>query len=120
MKLGKEDLTKLMALLGQADEFLDLGEDALKSAKPTVVRALKLLLNTALDIGDDLEKELNRLSAMTAKNKWRAYQNYVKFGFTAEQAFSLVLASVKPVNFTEMLNKSNVLNREKSGGKTAK
>ncbi|MDP3999103.1 MAG: hypothetical protein Q8P76_00725 [bacterium] len=120
MKLGKAELAELIALLAQADEYLDLGEGMVKGAKPTVVRALKLVLNTALDVGDDLGPELARLSAMTAKNKRRAYTDYAAAGFTAEQAFSLVLASVKPVNFTEMLNKSNVLSREKSVSKTAK
>ncbi len=120
MKLGKAELAQLMAFLGQADQYLDAGEEIVKGAKPTVVRALKLLLNTGLDVADDLDKELNRLSAWLAKDKRRIYQNYVEVGFTPEQAFSLVLASVKSENFTEVLKKSNVLSREKNGSKPAK
>lgn len=117
MKLGKAELAELMTLLGQADEYLDIGESIVKGAKPTVVRALKLALNTILDVGDDLEPEMTRLSTVTSKSKWRNYQNYTNAGFTAEQAFSLVLASVKPVNFTEMLDTKKILGKsgEKSG-----
>lgn len=106
MKLSAQDLSLLLGFIGEADKYLDVGEEMVKKAKPTVVRALKLALKTIVDVADEMRPELNRLAVITAASKWQSYHSYIRAGFTPEQAFSLVLASVKPVEFTKQLGES--------------
>lgn len=111
MKLSKEELSELMEELSEtlksADVYLEVGDKAIESLRPVVSRALRILLKALIETHKDLEPELAVSSFLGAKAKRRDFTNYVKAGFTKEQAFSLVLASIKPINFTEVLKGVN-------------
>lgn len=113
MKLNKEELQEIMetvgTVLGQADAFLTAGEEIVKTAKPTLTKALKLLLKTGIDVRKEMEKELAELSKIKAQALYRDYKNYTEAGFGKTEAFKLILASIKPVNFSETLNKASSL-----------
>ncbi len=111
MKLDKEELKEIMetvsTVLGQADAFLAAGEGIVKTAKPTIAKALKLLLKAGIDIRKEMEEELAELSKIKAQTLYRDYKNYTKVGFGKTEAFKLILASIKPINFSEMLSKAS-------------
>lgn len=111
MKLDKEELQKIMetvgTVLGQADVFLAAGEEIVETAKPAIAKALKLLLKAGIDIRKEMEKELAELSKIKTQALYRDYKNYAQAGFGKTESFKLVLASIKPINFSEMLSKAS-------------
>lgn len=110
MKLDQEDLQEIVETVGdvidQADAYLAAGEGIAKTIKPAVAKALKLLMKTGIDIRKEMEKELAELSKIKAQALYRDYRNYTKAGFRKTEAFKLILASIKPINFSEILSKA--------------
>ncbi len=111
MKLDKKDLQEIMEtvgdVIGQADTYLTAGEGIVEAAKPAITKALKLLARTGIDVRKEMEKELAELSKIKAQALYRDYKNYANAGFGKTEAFKLVLASIKPINFSEMLSKAS-------------
>ena len=107
MKLSREDLTEVMEELGEvlesAGDYLDMGDKAVESLRPILSKALRILLEAWNDTYSELEPELEVSALLKAKALRRDYTSYVRAGFSKNQAFTLVLASVKPVNFTEIM-----------------
>jgi hypothetical protein len=104
MRFSKDDLEELLEnlddVLESADACLEAGDKTVESLRPVLSKALKILLKALNDTNMDLEPELEVFSSLKAKGMRRDYSNYVKAGFSKDQAFTLVLASVKPANFT--------------------
>lgn len=94
---------ELVKILKDGDSYLEVGDELARVVKPLFGKALKILLTTGLDIYDDLNPEFVRISALKAKGLRNDYDNYRKAGFTKEEAFKLVIASIKPINFTEII-----------------
>ncbi len=111
MKISKEELAELMGelseILESADAYLKAGEKVVESLRPTVGKALKILLKALNETHKDLMPELEVNSLLGAKAKRRDFTNYVEVGLSKDQAFKLVLASIKPLNFTEALTVIN-------------
>ena len=105
--MDKDDLKDLLEELGEGLKVFDacmmLAEQAVGDLKPRATKTLVLLLTTLADIRDDLEPQLARSSNTHAKALYRDYANYTKAGFSKQQAFQLVIASIKPLNFMELL-----------------
>jgi hypothetical protein len=98
-------LDALPGMLMMAKVFLAMGEGVADQVRPVAVDAVKLLCKVGIDVYKDLENERKEMVAMGAKAKYAKYSAYVDAGFSRGDAFKLVLAEIKPVNFTEALNK---------------
>ena len=112
-------MEELSEMLKSADVYLEVGDKAVESLRPVISKALRILLGALIETYNDLEPELEASSSLGAKAKRRDFTNYVKAGFTKEQAFTLVLASIKPVNFAEVLKSVNS-SRNSSKSKSVK
>jgi hypothetical protein len=71
------------------------------------VDVLKVVVKTCIDVRRRLEPELAAHSMVATQAIHRDFVNYQKAGFTKTQAFALVLAAVKPSNFTEILTNAS-------------
>ena len=111
MKIKEGELSEIVGavtgFLANADEYLAAGEQIVSAVEPSVIKALKLLIKTLNEVRSNLEPELALNSLLGAKAMHRDYKNYEKAGFNKNQAFALVLASVKPFNFTELVNSAS-------------
>ncbi len=107
MEISKEELVELMGKLSEvlesADAYLKAGEKVVESLRPMASRALIILLKTLNEVRKNLESQLEVSSFLSAKAQRRDFTNYMKVGFTKDQAFKLVLASIKPFDFAEVL-----------------
>ncbi len=107
MKISKEELPELIEelseILESADVYLGAVERVVESLGPAISRALKILLEALNKTHIDLEPELNMCATLKAQAMRRDFTSYVKAGFTKDQAFKLVLASIKPFSFAEVL-----------------
>lgn len=102
----EEILTEVMKALENADQYIAAGEMVIGAAKPPLIKALGILLDTLADIRVELESKLERNSFLSAAALHRDYKNYLDVGFTKDQAFKLVLAAIKPINFGELLGQA--------------
>lgn len=110
MPFNKDDLNYFMEELSEAlersDEYLAAGEIIVGTVKPVLVKAIKILCNAGIDIREEMEPEIARMSIITAKAMHRDYKNYIKAGFTKVQAFNLTLtglASTKQFDFGQLM-----------------
>ena len=101
---AEEIATQVLAMLKNADLYLALGEKVISEAKPKLVKALGVLIAAAAHVRSELEPQLGDLSVVSALALRRDYENYVKAGFTRDQAFKLIMATIKPINFGEALS----------------
>lgn len=111
MKFSKEDLIELTKILEEltesGDTYVKAGDEAVKSLQPLLSAALRILLEASNDTRKDLEPELVISANLSAKAKRRDYAAYVRAGFTKEQAFMLILASVKPFSLADLMKSVN-------------
>lgn len=118
MQLDKEDLKELAESLGEAIENIDIyvaagqllldnGKEIVQKCRPLLAGVVKELIKLGIDLEGDIKPQLMALSLLKAKSRFRDYQNYKKAGFSATQAFVLVLASIKPINFSEILSSAS-------------
>ncbi len=108
MKFDAEEIAEAVAEIGEAlqdaDKYVAVGKALVVASQPILVDVLKTVIKTYVDVRGELEPELAAHSVLATKAIHRDYQNYQKAGFTKAQAFALVLAAVKPVNFSEALS----------------
>lgn len=116
MKISKEEFSEFMDVLSEilesSEDCLKAGEKAVESLRPVVSKALRILLEALSGVYKDLEPELATLSSQRAKALRRVFADYVRAGFTKDQAFTLVLASIKPFSFTEVLKNVKLRTKE--------
>ena len=109
MRIDKDDIEEVVEEISEAfqdaDQYLAIAKGIIEIGKPVAVDVLKVVVKTLTDIRCGLEPELAAQSLASAKATHRDFMNYKEAGFTEEQAFTLVLAAIKPVNFSEMLTK---------------
>ncbi|MDP1688818.1 MAG: hypothetical protein Q8L47_01665 [bacterium] len=108
MKLDKEDVKEMTEDLGEmlqdAEKYLAIGKVLVVAGKPVLVDILKTIMKTAVDVRRALEPEIAEYSAISTKATHRDFENYRTAGFTKEQSFALVLASIKPFNSEAFVN----------------
>ncbi len=94
---------KLDEILMMVDMGLAIGGEVAEKVKPRIVKAIKILLESGLDIRKDLGPELEQLSIIKAKRHFSYYKNLIKAGFKKGEAFKLLLAEIRPISFNEQL-----------------
>ena len=107
LKAEMEKLEALAAIeqaVSQVKSFLPVAKYAVDSFKGEVAEILTNLVGALIDVREGLDDQLARLSQISAHSRFRQFEHYKTEGFTKEQAFMLVLAQIKPVNF-EAVNK---------------
>jgi len=103
MDINMQELLMLARMATtEADELESQARELLEEGRPLLARALKLVFGSGMDLLDDMDEEVQRLQAMKAKNTFRQYQEYAMAGFSKEQAFTMVLASIKPTDFSDL------------------
>jgi hypothetical protein len=117
-----EMVSDLQNLVEDADTYVEMGKTLfpivtvlVNKFKPLAVEVLKVVLKEFADISEELEPEMARLSAIEAKKEHRNLDNYKAAGFTNQQAFALVLASLKPFDSGSIL--SGVIQGSSRSGK---
>ncbi len=98
-----EALEELQEAVEDAKLYVELGKKIIAICKPLGADVLRTLLQTFCDLREECAPELERNSVFSAKATHRDYQNYVSAGFTKQQAFALVLASIKPSSVGEAI-----------------
>lgn len=111
MQSDENVLQEIMKIIDQADTYLAAGEEIAKIAKPVIIKALKVLVNMGIDICKEMKEEMAELSKIKAQVLYRDYNNYVDAGFGKTEAFKLVLVSIKPIDFSEVLSKVSSQNQ---------
>ena len=62
------------------------------------------MVQAYIDLSQSLGPEINIISEQSAQRTYAQFQNYTNAGFSKKEAFALVLAAMKPVNFTENIS----------------
>ncbi len=111
-------LSEVELFTEQIKNFIDIGKNVIDTNKNEFSDAVKIILNTLLDLRENIEPELDRLSLINAKALRRDYKNYREAGFTHLQTMKIIIAKIKPVSFAESLssglkNGSQAIKKEK-------
>ena len=99
-------LAAIEATVNQFKSFLPVAKYAIDSFKGEVAEILTNLVSALIDVREGLDEPLARLSKLNAHDLYRKFTDHQEAGFSKEQAFTLVLAGIKPVNFSEVVSKS--------------
>jgi len=109
----QEQLERLSAVenvekvLNETHQYIPLVKDILGKFKGDLSIVIKLLVNAGIDIAKDLDGEISTISKMSAKRLFQGYKDLRSAGFTKDEAFRIILAKIKPINFSEILNQTS-------------
>lgn len=102
-----EVLLKVEESVELARAYIPLGKAIIDGSKGEVIDIIKLLMSIGIEVRKGLKDELEDISKLNAEAKMRDFKNLTTAGFDEEQAFKIVLATIKPVNFAEILQNIN-------------
>lgn len=94
---------KIEEVMNMAKAFMPVAKFAIEGYKGEITEIIHELIKTSIDVYEGLDDQLARLSEITARSRFRQFEQYHDAGFSKEHAFTLVLASIKSVNFTEVI-----------------
>lgn len=86
--------------------LMPIGKFAIDGFKGEVAEILNELTKALVDLRESIDDQLARLSKINAKSRFRQFSDLQEAGFNESQAFMLTLASVHPINWSEMAQKS--------------
>ena len=99
------DVEEILEAVERFKNLIPVGEQIWKAYKKDVGQVVGLLLGIALDVADELQPILARGHALDAKRRISYFSALVKEGFAREEAMQILLAGIKPLDFSG-LNKS--------------
>ncbi len=109
----QEQLERLSAVesvenvFNEIHQYIPLAKDIFGKAKVDFSIVIKMLVNAGIDIAKGLDGEISTISKLSAKRLFQGYEDLCKAGFTKDEAFRIILARIKPINFSEILNQTN-------------
>ena len=87
--------------------YLPVGKYAIDSFKGEVSEVIGELMSALLDVHNSLEPQLARFSKDKAQSQFRQFSDLQAVGFNKQQAFMLTMASIHPINWSEMARQSS-------------
>ncbi|MEK7072149.1 MAG: hypothetical protein AAB969_01110 [Patescibacteria group bacterium] len=90
-----------------AKALMPIGKFAIDGFKGEVGEIISELMSALLDVRENIDGQLARLSQIKANGLFRQYAYLKGAGFNGEQAFMLTLASVHPINWSEMAQRTS-------------
>lgn len=94
-------------ILDEVHQYIPLVKDIFGKAKGDLSVIIKLLVNAGIDIAKDLDGEISTISNMSAKMMFRGYKDLCEAGFKRHEAFRIILAKIKPINFSEAIQQAS-------------
>lgn len=105
MKLSLEQL-QIIAPLEEKIEvikaLMPIGKFIVDGFKGEISEIINELASALIDVREGIDDQLARLSKIKAKSQFRQFSDLQEAGFNQNQAFMLTLASVHPINWSEM------------------
>lgn len=114
-------------LLQVADKMLDqwlrpylkMARDASGPAAHELAQIIGLLFGLTLDVSAELRPERKRNAEDTAWSRQTKLKAYVKAGFSRKEAFAMVLAEIKPPDYSALTQATGKLEAEAAKGTKA-
>ncbi len=97
---AQEKLDEVMRHMPLVVALVDVG-------KKDLLKVMKLAVSTFLDLLEGMEEEAERSAALRAKGLARNVKALQAAGFSEKEAFALTLATVKPVDYTSLMNSAS-------------
>jgi hypothetical protein len=97
-------LTADLALDQWIRPYVKLARQAAGPASRELAEMISIIYTVGLDVADGLKTERKRSAEGTAQTRKMKLDAYVKAGFTRREAFTMVLAEIKPPDFTQLNN----------------
>lgn len=110
LKLEIEQLEIIVLVEEKLDtvrSLIPVGKFAINSFRKEAGEIIGEVVKAAIDVRESIDDQLARLSQITAHGRYRQFEHYMTEGFSDEQAFMLTLASIHPINWSEMAQKGN-------------
>ena len=109
-----EQVMAVAALLTKADVVanemlrpaIKVAAEAAEPLSGDIAAVVRILFKAALTVTEELRPERQRNAEDTAWSRKVKLDAYVEAGFTKQQAFAMVLAEIKPVDYASLVNKA--------------
>lgn len=102
-----EIIQQIEEKMKMAQAFMPIGKFAINGFKGEVGAIIIELMSALIDVRESVDDQLARLSQVTAHSRYRQFEHYKIEGFSDDQAFMLTLASVHPINWSQMAQKAS-------------
>jgi hypothetical protein len=85
--------------------YIPFAKELIDNNRDDLVQIIKLMVNAFLDIVDGLNEETSRFSKFRAGCLFTDFTNLKSAGFNEDQAFAIVLARIKSMDYIDILQK---------------